>query len=648
MPADSTNLALRAAPPGEVIELETPEQLRAEIERLHSVVALQDTRMACIQDIGQALSSATSLDALLQVIMEKITVLMDADRSTLFLLNPAEGVLWSQVLQGGQINEIRLNIGEGIAGWVAQTGRSVNIPDAYTHERFNASVDLRTGYQTRTILCQPIRNQKRDIIGVVQVLNKLDGAFTAEDETLLSAIAAQVAISLENYTLYAEALARTEELTDTQERLEQKLAEFDLLLTIQREIAQAISLPDLIHTASLKALDTVHADICVVAIREREHLRCFIAQREKLVPAAARTWEALDLHSAAPVEPSPRATLADEDAFTEIHAPLQGSLVADAIAQGRPLRDNAYGSADSLLTRVRATARVRVRHVLVIPFFVEDRCIGAIKLVNKRPDPAHPRLEEGFSDSDNKLLTLVAGQLAGPVAASLFRERQEKANRLSTIGQMLSGVIHDFKTPVTIISGYVQLMARQNDANIRKEYADSILKQFDQLNKMTKELLAFARGESSILLRRVFLYKFAEDLEELLGRELREKGIDLTIRADYRGGVKMDDAKMKRAVFNLARNALEAMPHGGAFTITMDRDGDEAVFRFTDTGPGIPEGIRASLFESFVTQGKEGGTGLGLAIVKKIVEEHSGSIDFDSGAGGTTFTVRIPLGDEQS
>jgi signal transduction histidine kinase len=171
-----------------------------------------------------------------------------------------------------------------------------------------------------------------------------------------------------------------------------------------------------------------------------------------------------------------------------------------------------------------------------------------------------------------------------------------------------------------------------------------VLNQFDQLNKMTKEILAFARGESSILLRKIFLTKFADELRELLAQELTDKNIKLRIDASFRGAMKMDDVKMKRAIFNLARNAAEAMPGGGDFSINIDREGDDVQFSFTDTGGGIPETIRESVFDSFVTQGKKEGTGLGLAIVKKIVEQHEGSISFTSAVGqGTTFVIRIPI-----
>ena len=98
-------------------------------------------------------------------------------------------------------------------------------------------------------------------------------------------------------------------------------------------------------------------------------------------------------------------------------------------------------------------------------------------------------------------------------------------------------------------------------------------------------------------------------------------------------------------MFNLARNAHQAMPEGGEFLIrTAESDDGQFVdFWFSDNGPGIPESIRHNLFESFVTSGKESGTGLGLAIVKKIVEQHNGAVDFTTRTeDGTTIHIRLP------
>lgn len=594
--------------------------LRREVERLRAAAAHQENRIACIQEIGVAMGSTLELDDLLHIIMEKITVLMEADRSTLFLMDDDGRYLWSKVIQGSQINEIRLKVGEGIAGWVGQSGKSVNIRDAYRDPRFNAEIDLKTGYQTRSILCQPIRNQNRKIIGVIQVLNRRTGHFTVEDENLLSALAAQAAISLENSKLYRSMWANNLELMETQEKLKKKIGEIDFLFDLQKEISRAVELPEIVEAVASRALGMIRAQICAVTIRESNHLRVFYVRlsRESLV-------EVVELPLLGLLRPG-----SDPNA-----------ACIYKVEPGSPL-EHALGTKLGLDTR----------DVLSVPLMLEDRNLGALEMINRMGPPV---MEEGangesevrhpsFSPDDLKLLSLMAGQIATPVAASIDREEKEKEARLQTIGQMLSGVIHDFKTPVTIISGYVQLMAQQDSGEIRQEYAQSVIKQFDQLNKMTRELLAFARGETSILLRKVFLHKLTDELRELLGRDLGERGVHVTIHNRYGGAAKLDEVKIKRAIFNLARNAAEAMPGGGSFTVDVYLDGAEVVFDLSDTGPGIPPEIRGSLFESFVTRGKEQGTGLGLAIVKKIVEDHNGSISYETETGkGTVFTIRIPV-----
>ncbi|HCF57444.1 MAG TPA: histidine kinase, partial [Myxococcales bacterium] len=165
----------------------------------------------------------------------------------------------------------------------------------------------------------------------------------------------------------------------------------------------------------------------------------------------------------------------------------------------------------------------------------------------------------------------------------------------------------------------------------------------EHLSAMARETLAFARGEREILLRKVHLNAFLDEVRELLSRELEQAGIELRIQAAYKGAVRMDEAKIKRALCNIARNATQAMPQGGRFTIGVDQEADQVVFRLSDTGTGIPEEIADRLFQSFVTSGKQEGTGLGLAIVKKIVEAHGGEVSVRSRPGkGATFVLKIP------
>jgi signal transduction histidine kinase len=161
---------------------------------------------------------------------------------------------------------------------------------------------------------------------------------------------------------------------------------------------------------------------------------------------------------------------------------------------------------------------------------------------------------------------------------------------------------------------------------------------------MTRELLQFARGERELLVRRVYLHKFVEELDEYLRRDFEGKDIELRIQAGFKGAARFDENKLKRLVYNLARNAAQAMPDGGRFTIGIERlDGGDLELRFSDTGVGIPEELAGRMFQTFATHGKKDGTGLGLAIVKKVVDDHGGEITWRSKPGkGTTFVVRLP------
>lgn len=158
-------------------------------------------------DVMRSLSSELEIDALLARIMEKTTEVMRADRSSLFLVDHTTNELWFKVAQGAELREIRLPVGTGIAGHVAASGETVNIPDAYQDARFNPEVDKRTGYRTQTILCMPMHDAENKIVGVLQVLNKKNGVFTRDDEHLLEAVGSQAVIALQNANLFEEVVA---------------------------------------------------------------------------------------------------------------------------------------------------------------------------------------------------------------------------------------------------------------------------------------------------------------------------------------------------------------------------------------------------------------------------------------------------------
>ena len=168
--------------------------------------------LSALVKIGQAVAAEKDINKLLFTIAEEARDAVQADRCTVFLYDSKTDELWSKVALGLGSHELRFNASQGLAGHVFRTGETINIKDAYSDERFNKEIDSKTGYRTKTILCMPIRNIEQKIIGVFQILNKLSGYFTKEDEDILVAIGSSAGISLENAKLFA----RQQELLEEQ------------------------------------------------------------------------------------------------------------------------------------------------------------------------------------------------------------------------------------------------------------------------------------------------------------------------------------------------------------------------------------------------------------------------------------------------
>ena len=582
-----------------------------EVATLESRLREEERKVAIVQEIGAALGSTLDLDRLLTLIMEKVTELLGADRSTLYLLSDDGLELWSKIAQGGEIREIRLRVGEGIAGWVAQSGEVVNIPDAYADPRFNQEVDRRSGYRTRSILCMPMRNNLGRTVGVIQVLNKKGGPFTQEDENLLNTVGGQAAISIENSKLYLSVVGKNVQLLETQEKLEQKMYELDLLFEIEEEMHEALDLDEMLDKLLVRAMDLVGAEAGSILLREH--------RTDELYFRSARGEKG--------------------DSVRRLRIPMAEGIVGWVASTKQPLIVNDPAADARFNLKFAQRISFMPRNILCVPLLAEGNTLGAFELLNKMG-------ARRFDAAELKLLTLIAGQASK--AIQLARAKEEKLNqsRLASIGQMLSGVLHDLKTPMTIVSGYAQLMAQIDDGKQRGQYVDQILKQFDLMNAMAREVLQFARGESNVLIRKVYLHKFLEEIQAHLAQEFAGKGVELVMQPLYKGAAYFDEAKLLRVIHNIARNAAQAMTPqgGGTFTLTVSTLGGKLLFTFADTGPGIPPEIEGRLFELFATSGKKDGTGLGLAIVKKIVDEHKGEITYHTKAGqGTTFVISLPL-----
>ncbi len=166
-------------------------------------------QLNALLSVSQVMATTTDTNKLLEAIVTEVRDVMDAERGTLYLVDEINHELYSKVLHDDKLSEIRLKLGEGIAGQVALTGEIINIEDARHDPRLNTIFTTQAGIVVRNMLTVPMLNHHQEVIGVLQIINKRGEPFTQNDEKLLSAMATQAAIGIENARLLAQEIAQT-------------------------------------------------------------------------------------------------------------------------------------------------------------------------------------------------------------------------------------------------------------------------------------------------------------------------------------------------------------------------------------------------------------------------------------------------------
>ena len=568
-------------------------------------------QLEAFKTIAMAISADTNEDAVVSTICSQTQQLMHAERTTLFLVRTNGKKQWLETKLAQNTERFRVEFGQGIAGHVASTRSKINVKDVYRDRRFDPSFDKKSGFKTTSCLCAPIFIRDK-LIGVIEILNRYSGYFTLDDEDVLTSICSQLGVSLSQHQYYVSLLNSNAELEEARLALDQRNKELRMLYEMERVGATARDFVDFINLLMTRCLDTFNAQYAAIAFNDQESSANLKLYEKRIehgndAPIVQRLTSsrslflktALDVNSPISIDVKTNPSLADQS-LTEFHVKLNALML------------------------------IGLRHL--------DEKFGAL-ILGRAGSP----LRE-FSPNDANLATLIANNLASMIAAQLEREENEKQQRLSTIGQMMASLMHDMKTPLANIMGYVELLARPDVAqDKRSAFAATVERQIEKLKNMSADILQFSRGESTILMKPVRLDGVIEQSLDAMKREAENHQV--TINTDLRCHLEVscDEVKMERVVANLIKNAIEAIGQNGTILVSSYADEKYAYIRVEDNGPGIPEAIRDKLFESFVTYGKKGGTGLGLAIVKSSIDMHHGKITCQAvEPHGTAFVIALP------
>lgn len=228
-----------------------------------------------------------------------------------------------------------------------------------------------------------------------------------------------------------------------------------------------------------------------------------------------------------------------------------------------------------------------------------------------------------------------------------IQEKLQESERLAAMGATAAVFAHEIGNPLNGISACLQLMQRRlaksnSDGDAQnKALLRDVLAEVERLSALLNDFRALARPQQ-MELRPMSMAQIAQELLATEGAHYAERGIVVHQEIpDDLPPVIADGRRLKQALLNLCKNAVEAMPHGGELKLHARCDGEVVCLDVIDTGTGIPENV--DIFELFKTT-KDDGTGLGLALVRQIVAAHEGTIFYTSQPGrGTTFTISLPV-----
>jgi len=348
-------------------------------------------RTTALVDVANRVSDTLSLDVLFPRLMEVVTETLNAERSSLFLYDAETRELFSRVMQGNAMGEVRFPAERGIAGSVFTSGRGEIIPDAYADPRFNRRVDDETGYRTRNILCVPIRNKKQVVIGVTQALNKRDGCFGAEDQQLLEGLSSQAAAALENARMF--------------ERVERAQREEALLLDVVSSITSEILLDPLLEKILAAATQLLGADRGSLFLHD---------------PASNELW----------------SRVAGGEAAREIRFPAGAGIAGECFTRGVRINiDDAYRD-PRFNPDVDKGTGYRTRNILCMPITTKGgNKVGVMEILNKK--------EGAFTAADQRRLAALCAQAAVSIEnAQLFEDVSNSRNyNESILRSMSNGVL---------------------------------------------------------------------------------------------------------------------------------------------------------------------------------------------------------------
>lgn len=576
------------------------------------LLAQRNLELEILSELATRLQELASEDQMLQAALEFVLQKLGLRAGWIFWGREEEARLSLAAAHGISdrfVSEARdKGIGRCLCLDVFETGRLRFARNTVDCPRLPALVE---GTEVMTHACVPLKFE-RGVRGVMNIANLPGRLFTPQELRFLETVGKQVAISVDR-ARRAQAERRSN-------------AEAQALASLSRATSATLELDEVLEAVGIYTRELLEADRCAILLGGDETAL-------RLAFLAGPPMAGLDL-----------------EAVVDLGR-LGARGAVEALRQRRTL---AVEDA-TLDPRVNAElARTwSVGSTLLIPLVAHEEVVGLLMVSRFRPSawPAE-QVQLGEAFGRQAAVAIENARLYRDLRESLVRlhgaqESMVRAERLAAVGTLAASLAHEVRNPLNSINLQLVLLSRRVGRLAEPErgrlepLVEAARREVTRLETLVQEFLSLSSLDRLRLAPRS-PGEVLREVARLMAPVAREHGI--AVREQIPGrlpDIPLDADKLKQALINLVRNAIEAMPSGGSLTLSAAL-GDGAVqLRVADTGVGIPPGV--DVFDVFLTT-KEGGTGLGLPIARRIVEAHGGRISYESRPGaGTVFTVALAV-----
>jgi signal transduction histidine kinase len=560
-------------------------------------------RLNLLYQVSNVIHSTLEPHRALELIVGEAVNAMRATSGSIVIVNPTTDFLEIQASVGlpADSASLKLRPGEGITGWVAQTGKPARIGDVRRDPRY---VSARENVLSELAVPFEIAGQGR---GVLNVDSDRLNAFDHADEKLLNDLAALASNVIKNTWLY--------------EQIRLKARWFEALFNVGQTITSTLNVDDALKVITRQACDLMGAKMSSLLMLDE-----------------TREW--LDL----------RASYGAGSAYVEKPRLSVAESALGAVVRRKKSLQIGNVQISSRYQNIEVARREQLISLLSVPLLFRGEAIGALNVYTAE--------SHSFSNEEVRVLAALA-QLSGIAIekARLYErivdiEEQLRTNeKLSALGLLAAEVAHEIRNPLTVIKMLFHSLDLSFDPNDpRARDVEVMREKMDHLNRIVEQILDFARSADPSFAA-INVNSVVEDLGLLTRHKLTNQNIELVCNLDPRLPLVMADVTQLEQVFlNLTLNAVDAMPSGGRLNITTStkeaestEDPPQVTIEFRDSGHGMSQAQCDKIFKSLLTTTKKKGTGIGLAIVARIIDAHHGTIAVQSRKGkGATFTISLP------